>query len=510
MTSSLVPRPLHLETGAGFFALSGTTSIAGDGPETRDAIRWFGDSLYQLSGVSLVASDEVPNAIRLRIQSDLARENYTLQIAPNGVEIRASEASGFFYGLVSLLQCVPFGCEIAPGKWHLPALEIRDAPRFGWRGLMLDSVRHFQPVWWVKHFIDAMALHKFNVLHWHLSDDQGWRVEIHKYPALTSVSAWRQTSRVGHERGAGAADFDGRPHGGFYSQEQLKDIVDYAQKRGITVVPEIEMPGHALAVLAAYPELSCAGGPFEVSPRWGIFDDVFCAGNDDVLRFLEGVLEEVTEIFPSKFIHVGGDECHKNRWKACPKCQKRIQSEGLKDENELQAWFVRHFDGFLKARGRRLIGWDEILEGGLAQNAAVMSWRGEEGGIAAAQAGHDVVMAPEQQTYLDYGQGPPESEPLCIGGQLSLEKAYAFEPIPAALNAEQAQHILGGQGQLWTEYMPRPEHVEYMAYPRACALAERLWSDEKTRDFADFQTRLTPHLRLLDRLQIGYRPSPPA
>ena len=371
---------------------------------------------------------------------------------------------------------------------------------------MLDSARHFQPVAWIEKFIDAMALHKFNVLHWHLADDQGWRIEIERYPALTSVSAWRAQSRVGHEIGAAPDAFDGRPHGGFYSQTELRDMVEYARQRGVTIVPEIEMPGHASAVLAAYPELACADGPFKVEARWGIFDDVYCAGNDETLRFLENILDEVMAIFPSQFIHIGGDECYKTRWKECPKCQARIQNENLADEDELQSWFVRHFDEYLNARGRRLIGWDEILEGGLARHAAVMSWRGEAGGIAAARAGHDVVMAPHGSTYFDaYQSADRDGEPLAIGGCLSLEAVYSYEPIPAQLDAATATHVLGAQAQLWSEYLPDTFHLEYMAFPRACALAERLWSASATHDFADFESRLRHHLRLLNRLNVNYR-----
>lgn len=508
MSPSIIPLPLHLETGQGQFLLSRASSISGETELAQNAIAWFQDHIFRQSGVSLPLSETGDTgAIALRVQSGLAAENYVLTVAPEGIEVRANDESGFFYALVSLFQCVPFDSPRAPGEWVLPEMTIRDAPRFSWRGLMLDSVRHFQPLAWVKSFIDVMALHKFNVLHWHLTDDQGWRIAIDRYPALTSVSAWRRESRVGHELEGGENDFDGRPHGGFYSKADLREVVAYARARGITVVPEIEMPGHATAVLAAFPELSCTGGSFEVSPQWGIFDDVFCAGNDEVFRFLENVLEETLEIFPSEFIHVGGDECHKTRWIGCPKCQARIKAEGLADENELQSWFVRHVDRFLRGRGRRLLGWDEILEGGLAGNAAVMSWRGEEGGITAAREGHDVVMAPEQKTYFDYYQSSNrEGEPLSIGGDLPLEKVYAYEPIPAALTPEEVKHVLGGQGQLWTEYMPRTQNIEYMAFPRACALAETLWSAADARDWGDFSARLRVQLRLLDRLNINYRP----
>ena len=346
---AIVPRPTQLQNAAGFFALSRATTIGSDDARADDAIRWFRGALFQLSGVRLQES-AAPD-ISLRAQDDMAPESYALRVAPDAVEIRAANANGFLYGLVTLLQCVPLeapGAPDAPGTWRLPALQIRDAPRFGWRGMMLDSARHFQSVEWVKKFVDALALHKFNVLHWHLTDDQGWRIEIDKYPALTNVSAWRKGSRVGHEIGSAPDAFDGRPHGGFYSKSELREVVQYAAARGITVVPEIELPGHASAVLAAYPELSCAGGPFEVETRWGIFDDVYCAGNDQTLRFLENVLTEVLEIFPSQFIHVGGDECHKTRWKECPKCQARIQAEELAGEDELQSWMVRHFDRFLE------------------------------------------------------------------------------------------------------------------------------------------------------------------
>jgi len=507
MSPSLIPRPLQLEVGTGQFRLSRDTTISGDTELARDAIEWFQNALFQQSGVRLSGESKGSGGITLQRQSDLESENYVVFLRPEGVKIRAGDASGFFYGLVSLLQCVPFESPVAPGQWLIPEMTLRDAPRFGWRGLMLDSARHFQPLAWVKRFIDVMALFKFNVLHWHLTDDQGWRIESDKYPALTSTSAWRRQSRVGHELRGGPDDFDGRPHGGFYSKAELREVVAYAAARGISVVPEIEMPGHATAVLAAFPELSCAGGAFEVTPQWGIFDDVFCAGNDEVLGFLEDVLEEVLEIFPSKFIHVGGDECHKARWKACPKCQNRIRSENLKDEDELQSWFVRHFDRFLGERGRRLLGWDEILEGGLAQNVAVMSWRGEDGGIAAARAGHDVIMAPHEQTYFDYYQAADrETEPLSIGGHLPLEKVFAYEPIPAGLSEDEARHVLGGQGQLWTEYLPRTENIEYMAFPRACALSEVLWSAANSRDFEEFSARLGIQLRLLDRMNVNYKP----
>lgn len=520
---ALIPRPASVNPTTGHFRLDGSVPLVAASPAAHAAAESFRDLFYRLSGLRLIAAaDSAGPSITLIDNGHLDPEAYVLQVTPAGVLIQASNLGGFFYALQTLLQCIPLESAADPNTpaWDIPCLEIKDAPRFAWRGLMLDSSRHFHPVAWVKKFIDVMALHKFNVLHWHLVDDQGWRVEIKKYTALTAVSAWRHQTRTGHENNGTDSDFDGRPHGGFYSQDELRSLVAYAQNRGVTIVPEIEMPGHAQAVLAAFPHLACTDGPFEVSQRWGIHEEAFCAGNDAVLRFLEDVLVEVMAIFPahsnrsaismgaqpSNFIHVGGDECRKTRWKACPKCQARIRDEGLADEDELQSWFIRHFDAFLTARGRRLIGWDEILEGGLAQNAAVMSWRGEEAGIEAATAGHDVVMAPNQKTYLDYYQSEDKTaEPLAIGGFLPLQKLYEFNPIPEGLAPDKAHHILGAQSQLWTEYMPTTGSVEYMAFPRATALSERLWSGPESGDYEDFLRRLKPHLRLLDRLGVKYR-----
>ncbi len=505
MSYALIPRPAHIAAHDGHFTLSRSTVLDAVSPLATEATDWFQSIFHQISGLKLIIGVS-SNAICLSEDSELAPESYALHIAPDGIAIRAADSSGFLYGLVSLLQLVPIDAATAPGQWNLPALHVEDGPRFGWRGLMLDSARYFQPVAWIKKFIDLLVLHKFNTFHWHLTDDQGWRIESERYPELTTVSAWRCETRVGHERGAVESERDGKPHGGFYTKMQMREIVAYAQARGITVIPEIEMPGHAQEVLAAFPNLGCSGGPYEVSRSWSIRHEVFCAGNDEVFRFLENVLEEILEIFPSEFIHIGGDECPKMRWKECPKCQARIRHEDLQDEHELQAWFVRHFDEFLRARGRRLIGWDEILEGGLAPNAAVMSWRGEAGGIAAAKSGHAVVMMPQQKVYFDYYQSSNRAlEPLAIDHELPLQAVYCYEPIPAELTEEEASRILGGQGGIWTEYMPRPDNIEFMAYPRACALAERLWSSGETRDYADFIARLVPHLRLLDRLNVNYR-----
>jgi len=394
----------------------------------------------------------------------LGNEGYELQVTPTRITVRAPEPAGLFYGSQTLDQLL--------ASRPIPALRMVDRPRFRWRGLMLDEARHFFGKKFVKRVIDLLALHKLNIFHWHLCDDQGWRLEIKKYPRLTEVGAWRAA--------------EGQPYGGFYTQADIHDVVTYARSRFVTVVPEIEMPGHATAALASYPELSCAGGPFDVATRWGIFEDVFCAGNDATFAFLEDVLGEVLELFPSKFIHIGGDECPKTRWKTCSKCQKRIRDERLNDERELQSYFIRRIGRFLNVHGRQLIGWDEILEGGLAPHAAVMSWRGMTGAVAAARAGHDVVVSPTSHCYLDYSYE-----------KLDLETAYSLDPIPAELTDEQHNHILGAQGNMWTELTPTVVDVERQIWPRLCALAEVAWSPPGQRDFAGFSARLTTHLHQL-------------
>ncbi|GAB3821660.1 family 20 glycosylhydrolase [Pontibacter rugosus] len=385
----------------------------------------------------------------------------------------------------------------------LPAVSITDKPRYEWRGMHLDVVRHFFPVEFVKQYIDYLAMHKLNTFHWHLTDDQGWRIEIKKYPKLTEVGAWRDSTLIGHYWDL-PQTYDNTRHGGFYTQEQIKEVVKYAQERYITVVPEIEMPGHAVAALAAYPELSCSGGPFKVEGKWGIFKDVFCAGNEQTFAFLEDVLTEVIALFPSKYIHVGGDESPKDRWKACAKCQQRMAQEGLKNEHELQSYFVQRMEKFVNSKGRQIIGWDEILEGGLAPNAAVMSWRGTKGGIAAAKQKHYVVMTPGTHLYFDHYQGDRELEPTAIHGYSPLSKVYAFEPTPAELSKEEQQYVLGAQANLWTEYIPTEEHVEYMVMPRMAALSEVLWTQENQKNWDDFKQRMQRQYQRYDALGVKY------
>ncbi len=507
---SVIPQPVKPEMQTGEFVMTSETVIIAEG-DTEAVGRQLASMLRPATGYPLnvrtrESSGSACIVLRLETATDKSpEEGYRLEATPNRVVISASAPSGLYYGCQTLRQLLPediFSTSAVRGvRWSVPCVTIEDYPRFGWRGLMLDTSRHFMPKEFVKKFIDLLAVHKMNTFHWHLNEDQGWRIEIKRYPKLTEIGAWRKQTVIGRN----TDQYDGIRHGGFYTQDEIREIVAYARERFITIVPEIEMPGHSLAALSAYPELSCTGGPFEVQTRWGVYSDVYCAGNDAVFTFLENVLTETMALFPGEYIHIGGDECPKNRWKACPKCQARIKAEGLSDEHELQSYFIKRIEKFLNANGRRLIGWDEILEGGLAPQATVMSWRGEAGGIQAAQEGHDVVMAPNSYTYLDYYQAPAEREPLAIGGFVPIERVYGFNPTPAVLTEAEQKHILGVQGQIWTEYISTPEHAEYMAYPRACALSETAWTPAEQKDFADFYARLERHLERLTFLNVNYR-----
>ena len=429
-------------------------------------------------------------------------ESYSLTVAPGGVTLTAPRMAGRFYGLITLQQLVEAARAADAVAPRVGSVTIADAPRFAYRGLHLDVGRHFQPVEFVKRYIDLMARFKLNTFHWHLTEDQGWRIEIKAYPRLTEVASCRKETMV--ERKFDPYVGDGTPHCGFYTQDEVREVVAYAAARNVTVVPEIEMPGHAQAALAAYPELACTEGPFEPWTMWGVSEEILCP-HERTFTFLETVLTEVLALFPSPMIHIGGDEAPKTRWKASPVAQEIIRREGLKDEHGLQSWFIKRIDTWLAARGRRLVGWDEILEGGLAPGATVMSWRGTAGGIDAARQGRDVIMTPTSPLYLDYYQGDPRFEPLAIGGLNTLEQVYAFEPVPDALTPAQARRILGAQGNVWTEYLKTPAAVEYMAYPRAIALAEVTWSARDRRDWDSFARRLPGALRALDRLRVNYR-----
>lgn len=448
---------------------------------------------------------EGKNAIVLALGLESGNpEAYRLQVSADGVAITAPTEAGVFYGIQSLRKSLPIsvGADVA-----LPAVEINDYPRFGYRGAHFDVGRHFFTVDEVKTYIDMMALHNMNRLHWHISEDQGWRIEIKKYPKLTEIGSKRAETVIGRNSGK----YDGKPYGGFYTQEQAKDIVAYAAERYITVIPEIDLPGHMQAALAAYPELGCTGGPYEVWKMWGVSDNVLCAGNDKTLQFIDDVLTEIMEIFPSEYIHVGGDECPKTQWEKCPKCQARIKALGLKSddkhtkEERLQSFVINHAEKFLNEHGRRIIGWDEILEGGLAPNATVMSWRGESGGIEAARQRHDVIMTPNTYVYLDYYQTKDtENEPLAIGGYIPVERVYSYEPMPSALTAEEQKHIIGVQGNLWTEYIPTFSHAQYMVLPRWAALSEVQWTMPDKKDYKDFLTRLPRLIHWYDAEGYNY------
>jgi hexosaminidase len=497
---SIIPKPAKIEVTQGQFKFT---------PQTKFVISEQSEELHKLSGLIIsrinqstgwkikTTSETVSkNFVLIQLKKDfLPSEGYSLDIKPNKISISAGSGAGIFYAIQSLFQLMPVDAN--KNNLSVPCLLIEDSPLFKWRGMHLDVCRHFFPVEFIKKYIDVLAMYKMNTFHWHLTEDQGWRIEIKKYPKLTEIGAWRKDDN-GNEK----------PYGGFYTQEQIRDIVEYAKQKYITIIPEIEMPGHALAALASYPELSCTGGPFKVETLWGVFEDVYCAGNDKVFDFLEDVLTEVIDLFPSEIIHIGGDEVPKTRWHSCPKCQARIKAEGLKDEAELQSYFIQRIEKFLNSKGRKIIGWDEILEGGLAPNAAVMSWRGIDGGIAAAKAKHYAAMSPGTHCYFDHSQGL-SGEPKTIGGFTPLEKVYSYEPVPDALNAEEAKYIMGAQANIWTEYIETTNYVEYMLLPRMLALSEVVWSPKELRNYDDFSKRIEKHYDLLAKLNYNFRiPAP--
>ena len=509
---SIIPRPVQVIPGKGTFELKQSTCIQVT-KGSEETGKFLQGLLAEATGFPFRIEEagddrDVIDTIRLicpDAEDSLGEEGYILSVEPERVNMRAARPAGIFYAIQSFRQLLPVEIEgqskVTGISWNVPAVMIHDRPRFPWRGMMLDVSRHMFPLDFIKRLIDLLALHKMNVFHWHLTDDQGWRIEIKKYPKLTEAGAWRASSALSDEMEVS----DGIPYGGFYTQEQIKEIIAYADSRYIKVVPEIEMPGHAVAALAGFPDLGCTGGPYAVRTSWGIEKDIFCAGNEKTFTFLEDVLSEVLRLFPSEFIHIGGDECPKDRWKSCPKCQTVIQTKGLKDEEQLQSYFIHRIENFLNGKGRRMIGWDEILEGGLAPNATVMSWRGMQGGLAAAQAGHDVIMSPTSHCYLDY---PPSEDPdptLPDWMEVtSVEKAYGFEPVPESLSSVEIAHILGAQANLWTEFVPTPARAERMIFPRASALAEVMWSEASQRDFLDFKNRLGALLKRMKVLQVNF------
>ena len=498
---AIIPKPLHTTVRKGSFYITEKTTIHAD--ENTFEANYLKNALELQTGLHLrIVSENSSESIQLLVQKPLTKifnkEQYEIVVSDSKIIISAPTNQGVFYGIQSLLQVVPFEKK---NEIAIPLMNISDTPKYTWRGMHLDVCRHYFPISFIKKYIDYLAHYKMNTFHWHLTEDQGWRIEIKKYPKLTEIGAWRNGSMVGRYDDQKIDDIK---YGGFYTQEEIKEVVAYASQRHITIIPEIEMPGHALAALAAYPELSCTGGPFEVGKKWGVFDDVYCP-KEETFTFLENVLSEIITLFPSEYIHIGGDECPKTRWKNCVHCQKRIQEKGLKDEHELQSYFIQRIEKFVNSKGRKIIGWDEILEGGLAPNAAVMSWRGTEGGIAAAKQKHYVVMTPGSHCYFDHYQGKPVNEPLAIGGFTSLEKVYTFNPIPKELNLEEQKYILGAQANVWTEYILTPEHVEYMIMPRMSALAEVLWGTANPENFLDFKTRLQAQEIWLKNNNINYR-----
>ena len=507
---AIVPYPNHLETGRVTYRVTDrpVTCDSRTDERTQRAVVGFAARLATVTGGTnpVTVADEVPaSGIRFVTDESLPAEGYELNVDGEGIEVRASQFPGFLYALQSLEQLLPaavYGTEPAPdAAWEVPCVKIADAPRFAYRGMHLDVVRHFFSVDEVKRYIDVMAIHKLNTLHWHLTDDQGWRIEIKKYPELTRVGSVRGETLIGHHHTS--SEYDKTPHGGYYTQKQIREIVKYAADRYITVIPEIELPGHAVAALTSYPWLGCKGEGYEVRRRWGISKEVFCPGKETTFEFLQNVFAEVLELFPSEFIHIGGDECPKDSWKQCPLCQERIRTEGLKDEFELQSYTVRRMEKWLREHGRKIIGWDEILEGGVSPTATVMSWRGSKGGIAAAKAGNHVIMTPNVHCYLDYYQTKtPTKEPMAIGGYVPMRKVYELDPYDQLTPGERA-YILGVQGNLWTEYIATFPHLKHMLLPRLAAIAEVGWSYDR-KDFDDFKHRMNSLRKCYDAAGLNY------
>ncbi|MFZ4724441.1 MAG: beta-N-acetylhexosaminidase, partial [Paludibacter sp.] len=513
---NIIPYPLELIPQNGNFQFNKKTTIFcsfNDSAVLKIATQ-FSKQFKLVSGNDLsvkeLGSSDTSNSLIFTsiLNTSQSKEAYQLKISSNNIHIIANDPKGFFYALQTLYQLLPAEIyakkKVTNKKWTAPCVTINDSPRFAYRGQHLDVCRHFFPIAFIKKYIDAMVIHKLNTFHWHLTDDQGWRIEIKKYPLLTEIGSKRSETLIGHFYESFPQQFDGKPYGGYYTQEECREIVAYAKERFITVIPEIELPGHAQAAIASYPFLSCnQDSTIKVATRWGIIPEVFCP-RDTTFSFLENVLSEVIDIFPGKYIHIGGDECPKDRWKTCKDCQALIKKQNLNNEHELQSYFVQRIEKFINSKGRQIIGWDEILEGGLAPNATVMSWRGIAGGIAAAKAGHDVIMTPNKYCYFDHYQADPATEPMTIGGYTPLQKAYEFEPVPAELNEAEAKHILGAQANVWTEYISTTDRIEYMAYPRVAAISEVLWSSKENKNWDSFRKRLPTQFDRYKQLNIRH------
>lgn len=508
---SVIPEPAFVQQTEGVFHLDSKTPVYVDFSDSAmlRSVAFLNERLQKAAGFTLdvIQDDPLDHGTEKGIfilNAGWKKEAYNLQISPSRLLIEYADGAGLFYAIQTIFQLLPdaiFADSRQKGvRWDVPCCSIEDAPRFSYRGMHLDCCLHFFSIDFLKKYIDIMALHKVNRFHWHLTEDQGWRLEIKKYPLLTEKGQWRKETVIGS---LNSGFYDGTPYGGYYSQDEVRELVKYAAERYVTIIPEIELPGHALAAIACYPELSCGlEDHYETATKWGIFKQVYCP-KEETFKFLEDVFDEVFELFPSELIHIGGDECPKTSWKQCPHCQALIKKLGLKDEFELQSWFIQRMEKYINSKGRQIIGWDEILEGGLAPNAKVMSWLGEEGGIKSAQQHHEVVMAPYPKYYLDYWQADPESEPLAMGGPTTLRTMYEYNPVPEVLTPEEQKYIIGVEGCVWTEYMPTPARVEYMAWPRMCAIAEAGWSS-RSKDWDGFTRRLETHLGRLDRLDVGY------
>ena len=523
----IIPKPVELKMMSGRFVVDFKTKITGD-----KSLENEGNFLAEM--LNTVANSDVNydannngNIILLLDATIDNDEGYTLSVTYDKIIISGKTAKGVFYGIQTLRQMMSSAIEFRKdtvAEIAIPAVMITDSPRYIYRGMHLDVARHFFPVDFVKKYIDLIAMHKMNTFHWHLTEDQGWRIEIKKYPKLTEIGAWRYGTIIGHHPGTGN---DEKKYGGFYTQEEIKDIVKYATSKHVTVIPEIELPGHSGAAIAGYPYLSCFpkeksivfndmgskkgkeiqsnGTPKIVQETWGVFDDVYCAGNEETFTFLEDVLDEVITLFPSQYIHIGGDECPKANWEKCPSCQARMKKLGLKDEHELQSYFIQRMEKYLNKKGKKIIGWDEILEGGLAPNATVMSWRGTKGGVEAAKQHHDVIMTPGHSVYFDHYQSKDkDNEPLAIGGLTTVKDVYKYEPSPIGLSADEQKYILGSQANVWSEYMKTTDYVEYMILPRMTALSEIVWTPKDDRNWGDFDTRLQHIVERYDAMGLNY------
>ena len=508
----VVPLPSKIEVDTAgvadkYFALDEKTVIYCAQPELANEAELFAGYIKPLTGIDMKTADAQPskNYVALTVDASLANpEAYKIEIKPEDITVSGGSAAGVLYGLQTLRKAVP---DAGMHNVLYPVGVVEDSPRFAYRGAHLDVGRHFFPTDSVKTYLDMMALHNMNTFHWHLTEDQGWRIQIDKYPNLTETGSKRRGTTIGHN----TAEIDTIPVGGFYTKDEIRDIIDYAAKRHITIIPEVDLPGHMQAALASYPELGCTGGPYEVWCNWGVTDQVLCAGNDSVYTFLDDVLGEVADLFPSEYIHIGGDECAKGEWEKCAKCQAKIKELGIKADKEhtaeqkLQSHVTKHVSDFLASKGKKIIGWDEILEGGIADDATVMSWRGEAGGIKASEMGHDVIMTPNTYLYFDYYQSPDkDKQPLAIGGNLPIDKVYSYEPVTEAMTPEQAAHIKGVQANVWTEYIPTFAQVQYMALPRWAALAEIQWMQPGTRDYAAFYKRLQHLAKIYDAEGYNY------